>query len=181
MQGYSEIGTIYFLIGEYTSYARYYNGLIESGTYKGEPPFQAIKGSIPKELKQYHAAEHKVYNAFMQKIRDLDANTRIEELRKHIPSIEEVRKASSSSYLCGTTIFLLSGLSLFLVAMPNLFDFANKNILQLILWMTGSVILSLAVSLWIQRKNFLSEPEDRHLVLGIEALKEALNNENIND
>lgn len=180
MQGYSEIGAIYFLIGEHTSYARYYNGLIEAGTYKGEPPYQAIKGSISKELRQYHAAEHKVYNAFMHKIKNLDVNLSINELSQYLPSLEEVRNAPLSSYLCGTTIFLLSGLSLVLVALPNLLGFANQNIFYLILWMIGSVILSLTVSLWVQRKKFLAEPEDRHLVLGIEALKEALKNENVN-
>ena len=198
MNGYSEIGKIYFNIGERTAFAAWLSAdhthithqeaktqikklpihktPIIVGHYQGLPPYKHIKGNIPDELKGYHAAEHQVYNCFKNKIQGLPLDSSLQELRKHIPELAEVRKTSNFSVFCGTTIYLLSGISLIVAALPNIFKFHNTEPLFMLPWFASSIALALAVSFWVQKTFFLSPASDKQILLAIEALKEVTNN-----
>ena len=176
MNGYSEVGSIYFMVGERTSFARQLDGEIVTGSYIGPPPFKPLKGKASYLLRQYHAAEHKVYNAFMKNIERLKRESSLSELSKHLPSLEEVKKTSSFSVFCGTTVFLTSALILILSAMPNIFRFHNQDIIFMSLWMLGTLVLSIATGMWIQKKYFLAEPNRQQLELALTALKEVFKN-----
>lgn len=172
MDGYSEIGAIYFSVDDRTSFAKFQDGKIITDTYVGAPPYKSIEGSVPYSLRQYHAAEHQVYNSFMEKIDRIANDASLEELAKFIPSMEEVEKTNPFSFFCGTTIFLMCGLTLLLSALPNLFRFHNTEFLFMLTWMTSSLVISSLICMWVQKKYFLAKPEKQQLRLGLEALKE---------
>lgn len=172
MDGYSEIGAIYFSVGDTTSVAKYVDNRIVTKTFEGPPPYQTIKGKIPLLLKQYHAAEHQVYNCFMKKIKRVKRDAKLSDLASYVPTMEEVEKTKPFSIFCGTTIFLCSGVLLVFSALPNLLKFNNHNLLFMLLWMPGTMLLALLVGMWVQYKFFLAKPKRYQLRLAIEALKE---------
>lgn len=189
MNGYCEPGKIYFAIADKTSYAKYpdgfsesrlrlinnYEDLIETGSYKGTPPYKKIKGNLSYIYRQYHSAEHKVYNCFMHKIKGLRKDASLKELKKKIPHLEEVKKFSDFSPFCGTTILIFSGIALILASLPNIFHFHNTNIFFMLIWLTASILISKALTKYFQEKFFLAQAKDHQIVLAINALKEALN------
>lgn len=191
MNGYCEIGKIYYAIADKTGFAKYpdgfseaclkiinnYDSLIETGSYQGEPPFKRIKGKLSKVHREYHSAEHKVYNCFKSKIKDLKADASLKELREKLPSLEEVKGYPDFSIFCGTTIFLFSGSVLLLSALPNIFKFHNHDLFFMLIWLTASVLMAKALTEFIQKKFFLAEAKDHQIVLAIKALKEVLNYE----
>lgn len=183
MDGYSEIGSIYFAIGDKTSVARYIKPeptskreKIVTETYTGSPPYSFIRGRMPELLKQYHAAEHKVYNCFMDKIKHLPARATLSELAKCIPTLTEVQNSKSHSAFCGSTICVSSAILLLGAALPNLLKLHNTNLLFMSMWLSISVALAYLVSAFVQDKYYLATPNDKQLELGLEALKEVLKN-----
>lgn len=172
MEAYSEIGTIYFCIGEKTAYARETANSISCGSYIGEPPYAKTKFS--RLLKQYHAAEHKTYNCFRKKISALDKNASLAELRQAIPSLEEVKETKAYSLYCGSTVLLFSGSLLVLSCLPHLFSYHNDEFLFMSLWLSSSLLAALAISYWVQNKYFLAPPKNSQIKLALEALKEVL-------
>lgn len=186
MEGYSETGAIYFSRGQSTSFARLPkvidgNRDLESqfitGSYDGAPPYKKIDGKLPVILREYHSAEHQVFNAFQKKISKKDTNASIKELAEEIPDLEEIKDSNDYSNLCGTTIFLSSGLILILTSLPNFFKFYNTNLFFMSFWIATSFLITYLVSKYVQKKFFLSEAKDYQLLLARTALKEALNNE----
>lgn len=191
MNGYCEIGKIYYAIADKTGFAKYpdgfseaclsiinnYDSLIETGTYQGEPPFKRIEGKLSKVHREYHSAEHKVYNCFKSKIKDLDKDAGLDELKAKIPSLEEVKEHTDFSLFCGTTIFLFSGSVLLLSALPNILKFHNHDLFFMLIWLTGSVLMAKALTEFVQRNFFLAKAKDHQIVLAIKALKEVLNYE----
>ena len=191
MNGYCEVGKIYYAIADKTAFAKYPEGfsesclrnitnhesLIETGFYQGEPPFKTITGKLSRIHRQYHSAEHKVFNCFSNKIKRLKKDASLEELSKKIPSLEEVKEYSDFSPFCGTTIFLFSGCALLLSALPNLFKYHNHDLFFMLIWLTASVLISRSITELIQRKFFLARAKDHQIVLAIKALKEVLNYE----
>jgi len=191
MNGYCEIGKIYYAIADKTAFAKYpdgfseaclslvnnYESLIETGSYQGEPPFKRIQAKLSKVHREYHSAEHKVYNCFNSKIKNLSKDAEIKELRRKIPSLEEVKAHSDFSPFCGTTIFLFSGIILLISALPNIFNFHNHNLFFMLIWLTASVLIARTITELIQRKFFLADAKDHQIVLAIKALKEVLNYE----
>jgi hypothetical protein len=169
-----------FLVPDYTRRRAAVKGrLISTGTYQGSPPYKVIKGPFPKILRQYHAAEHQVYNCFMDKIKRLPADSSLVELAAHIPSLEETRRAGSFSGFCASTFAFYSGFLLIITALPNLFHYQNHSLVFMGLWFLVSICVSSLICFFIQRWFFLSEPNDEQLLLAIEALKEVLKNESV--
>lgn len=184
MDAYSEIDCIYFSIGNKTSYAKYIRPLqqegimpeIETGTYSGSPPYQSIKRPLPKLLKQYHCAEHKVYNSFMAKIKGLPDAISLDKLALRVPELSEARAASPFSIFCGTTVFISSGILLIASAIPYFLKM-NQNPYFMFAWLAFVIVLTTLASYQIQKQFYLAKAEDQHLLLAIEALKEVLTNE----
>ncbi len=184
MDGYSEIDTIYFSVGDKTSYAKYVPKLIDSlndknietGTYIGSPPYKPVSKPLPKLLKQYHAAEHQVYNCFLNKIKEIDSKAKLKEFQNYIPRVEEAKKTNPFSLLCGTTIFFSSGILLIAAAVPNILKLSS-NLYFMIGWFAFIITLTVITSYLIQKKFYLAQAEDRQLILAIEALKEVLKDE----
>lgn len=191
MDGYSEPGAIYFSIGKKTAYAKidldeifYANedlAPIKTGSYLGTPPYRTINGELSRLAKEFHAAEHKVYNCFQEKIKNLKANSSLKIIRKFIPKLDEIEKAKPFSMFCGTTIFLSSGLLLLVSALPNIFLFLNKNLVFMIAWLSFSIFITLVITTKIQQKYFLLKPKTYQIKVALEALKEALKDEHINN
>jgi uncharacterized protein YqhQ len=189
MNGYSDIGAIYFSIGDKTSFARYktttttkdtkniWQAQIETGTYPGTPPYRIIKGKLSIEAKKYHAAEHLVYNCFMHQIKNLSAESSLEELAKYVPTINAIRKTNSYSFFCGTTFLLSSSLIILVASMANYFKFSSSNYLIAAMIFIIAIPIALIASYMIQKKYFLHQPELKHLILARQALKEVLKNE----
>lgn len=187
MDGYSEIGAIYYSIGNKTSFAKIdtttdtnkdqWQKHIECGTYTGCPPYRPIKSPLNKLAKQYHCAEHLVYNSFMQKIKKLPANAKLEEFQKYIPSFEEIKKTSAHSFFCGTSFLLSSSILLLLSCIPNLMHWTSSKPIFSMLIFAFSILMTLMTSQTIQHKLFLSEPEEHQIFLARLALKEVLKNE----
>jgi|GEM_PF-2061872 len=182
MDGYSEIGAIYFSIGDKTSVARYIKAMRQDKDtelvvekYVGSPPYSYISGRMPKVLRQYHAAEHQVYNAYMAKIKHLPRNASLSELRAFVPSLQEARNSKSHSIFCGSTICVTSAILLFGAATPNLLRLQNTNLIFMSTWLAASVAAAYLISRWIQQKYYLAKPSDKQLELGLTALKEILN------
>ncbi len=185
MNGYSEIGAIYFSIGDKTSVARYLKPgagqkreVLVMETYTGSPPYSYIHGRMPKILRQYHAAEHQVYNAFTRKIRHLPKRASLGEIREYVPSLVEAKNSKSHSLFCGSTFCVSSAILLLGAAIPNLLKLQNHNLVFMSTWMAISVALAYLVSSWIQQKYYLAKPNDKQLELGLAALKEVLKDGN---
>jgi hypothetical protein len=191
MDGYSEVDTIYFSVGNKTSYAKYVPKLIDTlndkyseakefqiktGTYQGSPPYKPVEKPLPKLLKQYHAAEHQVYNCFLNKTKKLSSKTKLNEFQNYIPAIEEAKRTNPFSILCGTTIFFSSGILLIAAAIPNILKLSS-NAYFMIAWFAFIITITVIASYFIQKKFYLAQAEDRQLILAIEALKEVLKNE----
>ncbi len=187
MDGYSEIDTIYFSVGDKTSYAKYVPKLIdklnsqvdlqvETGTYQGSPPYKSLSRPLPKLLKQYHAAEHQVYNCFQNKIQKLDSKAQLHEFQNYIPRVEEAKRTDPHSLLCGTTVFFSSGILLIAAAIPNILKLSS-NIYFMVAWFAFIITITVLASYFIQRKFYLAQADDRQLILAIEALKEVLKDE----
>jgi uncharacterized protein YqhQ len=187
MNGYSEIGAIYYSIGDKTSFARYttttkdtqniWQAEIETGTYPGTPPYRIIKGKLSTEAKKYHAAEHLVYNCFMHHIKNLSADSSLEQLAKHLPTITAIQKTNSYSFFCGTTFLLSSSLIILIASLANYFKFSSSNYLIAAVILGISIPIAITISYVIQKKYFLHQPELKHLILARQALKEVLKNE----
>ncbi len=183
MNGYSEIGAIYFAIADKTSVARYLKPVQGTGsermvteTYLGDPPYSYITGRMPRILRQYHAAEHQVYNSFKQKIRKVPAQASLSEIAKHVPSLEEVKQCQSHSLFCGSTICVSSAILLLGAATPNLFGLHNTNLSFMSLWLAATITLAYLVSVYLQQRFYLAKPNDKQLELGLAALREVLKN-----
>ncbi len=199
MDGYSEIDTIYFSVGDKTSYAKYVPKLIdklnneqatandknpkqlkeltiETGTYIGSPPYKPVPRPLPKLLKQYHAAEHQVYNCFLSKIKQIDSKAKLNEFQNYIPRVEEAQDSNPFSILCGTTICFSSGILLIAAAIPNIFKLSSNSYFM-IAWFAFIITITVIASYFIQKKFYLAQAEDRQLILAIEALKEVLKDE----
>ena len=183
MDGYSEIGAIYFAIANKTSVARYLKAtssnkqeLLVTETYLGSPPYSFIRGRMPKLLKQYHAAEHQVYNCFMDKIRHLPARATLSEISMMVPTLAEVQNTKSHSALCGSTVYVSSAILLLGAAIPNLLKLHNTNLIFMSTWLAVIISIAYLASCWIQKKYYLATPNDKQLKLGLEALKEVLKN-----
>lgn len=189
MDGYSEIDAVYFSVANKTSYAKYVPKLIselssqvnmakviETGTYEGFPPYKPIDGKVPTLLKQYHSAEHQVYNSFMKNIKNLDADTQLAEFQKYIPKLEEAKIANSFSIFCGTTVFISSAILLIASAVPYYFKLSG-NIVFMLPWLAFIIAATFIISIFIQKKFYLAQASDEQLILAIEALKEVLKNE----
>lgn len=172
MDGYSEIGAIYFSVGESTSFAKFENGKIIADTYMGAPPYKSIKGKVPFLLRQFHAAEHQVYNCFMNKAKKLKYEADFNQLALCIPSLDEVEHTSPVSLFCGTTVFLMFGIVLILSAIPNMLRFHNTDFWFMLIWLVGTIVFAITICMWIQRKFFLAKPTRHQLRLALEALKE---------
>ncbi len=149
---------------------------IKTGSYKGTPPYKAVKHPLPKLLKQYHTAEHQVYNCFLNKARTLAAEAQLNEFKDYIPEIAEAKKANPFSIMCGTTIGFSSGILLIAVSIPHIFKL-NANACFMLPWLAFIIILTFIVSYYIQKQFYLAKADDRHLILAIEALKEVLKDE----
>ena len=184
MDAYVEEHCVYFSIGNKTSYARY-QALgeeeqkmqeIKTATYQGSPPYKVLARPMPTLLKQYHAAEHKVYNSFMQKIKPLPQQAGLSELAQELPSLDEARSASSFSLFCGTTIFISSTILLLGAAVPYFFKLST-NPYFMFAWLACIVIVTLLASYYMQKNFYLAQADDKHLLLAIEALKEVLKDE----
>lgn len=184
MDAYSEEGCVYFSVGTKTSYARYHPWRgeekimqkIQTGTYRGSPPYKSLTRPMPILLKQYHAAEHKVYNGFMNKVKTLPEQSSLCELSEAVPSLAEAQSASSFSLFCGTTVFISSGILLLGAAVPYFFKL-NGNAYFMFAWLAFIVLVTMLASYYIQKKFYLAQAEDKHLLLAIEALKEVLKDE----
>lgn len=194
MDGYSEIDTIYFSVADKTSYAKYVPKLIDTlndkyselkpcqefeiqtGTYQGSPPYKPVERPLPKLLKQYHAAEHQVYNCFLNKAKKLNSKAELNEFQNYIPAIEEAKRTNSFSLLCGTTILFSSGIILIAAAVPNILKLSS-NLAFMVVWYTCIILLTGITSYFIQKKFYLAQADDRQLILAIEALKEVLQDE----
>lgn len=178
MEGYSEPGAVYFSIGKQTAFAKINlnNSQIITGSYFGAPPYKKIQGKLSNLAKEFHAAEHQVYNCFRKKIQKLKSNASLRLLKRFIPRIEEVADTKPFALNCGTTVFLSSGMLLILASLPNLFSFYNTNFLFMTLWILGSIAVTAIVSAKVQTKYFLTKPKPYQLEIALEALKEALNN-----
>lgn len=192
MDAYSEIDTIYFSVGEKTSYAKYVPKLIDklngkysepeqefqiqTATYQGSPPYKPVERPLPRLLKQYHAAEHQVYNCFLNKTKKLNSKTQLSEFKNYIPAIEEAKRTDPYSFLCGTTIFFSSGILLIAAAIPNILKLSS-NTYFMIGWFAFIIAITVMTSYFIQRKFYLAQADDRQLILAIEALKEVLKDE----
>lgn len=174
MNGYSQNNAIYFNIGDLTSYAYQKDSRIYSGKYIGLPPFQTIKLPFSLELKRNHCAEHKVYNSFRRKIKNLNHNLSLKELSNHIPSLEEAKLGEKFSLFCGSTMVFFSSSLLTLSSLPNLLKLGNTNIFTMSAWILFSILFSNQLSQFMQNKYFLAEPLDMNLELGIQSLKELL-------
>jgi uncharacterized membrane protein SirB2 len=193
MDGYSEIDTIYFSVADKTSYAKYVPKLIDTlngkypeakqyqefqiktGTYQGSPPYKPVEKPLPKLLKQYHAAEHQVYNCFLNKAKKLNSQASLREFQNFIPELEEAKRTTPFSFLCGTTILISSGI-LLMAAIPNILKL-NSNLGFMVAWFISIIIFTSIVSYFIQKKFYLAQANDRQLILAIEALKEVLKDE----
>ncbi len=184
MDGYSEIGAIYFSIGDKTSVARYLKPAQQTAsnieqlvveTYIGNPPYSYIQGRMPKVLRQYHAAEHQVYNAYLSKVRHLPKRASLSELRQFVPTLQEAKNTKSHSLFCGSTICVSTAIMLFGAATPNLLKLQNTNLIFMSTWLAASVVLAYLISKWIQQKYYLAKPNEKQLELGLAALKEVLN------
>lgn len=201
MDGYSEIDTIYFSLGEKTSYAKYIPKLIDTlntgnsktikkasniqsegefqiktGTYQGSPPYKPIEKPLPKLLRQYHTAEHQVYNCFLNKSKKLNSEAKLHEFQNYIPAIEEAKRTNPFSLLCGTTIFFSSGILLIAAAIPSILKL-NTNLAFMTAWLAFIICSTWIISYFIQQKFYLAQADDRQLILAIEALKEVLKDE----
>lgn len=174
MNAYSEVDAIYFQIGSLTGFAKLINDTVHQGYFIGEPPYKSQTLPFTTKLREYHAAEHKVYNAFMSKNQNLKAEAQLDDLA--LPSLNEIRKASSFSLMCGSTIYLGSGILLITSALPNLLHYHNLEVAFMIPWLTGALIISYCIMHIIQYQFFLSNPQDYQLELALTALKEAINN-----
>ena len=164
MDGYSEIDTIYFSVGDKTSYAKYVpkliDELIETGTYQGSPPYRPVSKPLPKLLRQYHAAEHQVYNCFLDKIKQIDSKAKLNEFQNYIPRVEEAKHTNPFSILCGTTVCFSSGILLIAAAIPNILKLSS-NTYFMIVWFAFIITITVIASYFIQKKFYLSKAEDR--------------------
>jgi hypothetical protein len=201
MDAYSEIDTIYFSVADKTSYAKYIPKLIDqlntehstlkgkgseaelyqdfqikTGTYQGLPPYKSVEKPLPKLLKQYHAAEHQVYNCFLNKTKKLSSKTKLNEFQNYIPAIEEAKRTDPFSILCGTTILFSSGILLIAAAIPNILKLSS-NLGFMVVWFAFIIIITGLASYFIQKKFYLAQADGRQLILAIEALKEVLKDE----
>ncbi len=186
MNGYSEIDAIYFSIGKKTSFAKYLDAQddcgnprrnLVKGTYIGDPPYKKITSSLSSEHRQYHAAEHIVYNNFMNKIKKLAPDTPLNVFQNFVPKFEELNKEKSFSFFCGTSFFMGSTSLVLLSALPNLLDYKNEEPVFMILWLIFSLVISILFCKVIQKHYYLKTPQHKHINLAIEALKEVLKDE----
>ena len=190
MNGYCEPGRIYYQAARKTAYAKYsrefsekflasinnYALLIETGSYIGEPPYRRID-RLSKTHKEYHCAEHQVYNCFKAKIKNLPKDSSLETLALYLPSLNEARKTSPYNIYCGTTIGIFSAIVLILATIPNILKFHNEDLLFILIWLTAVMIFASWVCKSIQKNFFLATAKDHQIVLAIKALKEVLKNE----
>ena len=130
-------------------------------TYIGSPPYSYIRGVMPSILRQYHAAEHKVYNCFMRKIRKLPNDAPLSKLAEQIPSLHEVRNSSSHSIFCGSTLCVSSAILLLGAATPNLFRFQNHNLAFMSLCLGASLALAYCIGSWLQQRYYVAKPNDK--------------------
>jgi hypothetical protein len=190
MNGYCEPGRIYYQVAHKTAYAKYprefsenflasinnYSVLIETGSYIGEPPYKRIN-KLNRIHREYHCAEHQVYNCFKSKIQTLSKDSSLETLAEYLPRLEEAQKASPYTIYCGTTIGIFSAIALILAALPNIYKFYNDNLFFMLAWLSLTVVVARWISLKIQKTFFLAPAKDHQIVLAIKALKEVLKNE----
>lgn len=195
MLGYSEADAIYFTAGDQTGFARVKPGfteiekqelaenqlesIIESGSFKGTPKFKYLdwRKGLCHKTKQCHSAEHKTYNAFQKKIKNLRKNTSIQEFKKFIPSLDEIKKEGSFSLFCGTSFIASSSIAIILMSLPNLFHYKNTDLVFMPLWLIFS-LLSLYVFSYLIQSRYLAEPSFLQIFIAQKALKEVLNGNN---
>lgn len=170
MDAYVEDESVYFFTKERAAFARYPSLLtnkIESALLKVSEWPTLRPQDFTKSLKKYHAAEHKVYNCFMKKIRTLPKDTVYEDLLTKLPSIEEAKLTNSFSFFCATTQAYFLVISMLILFLAN--QFFNVAV---------SICLSFSfayLSIYFIQKNIsLEEPSERELQLAIKALETLL-------
>jgi hypothetical protein len=173
MDAYVEEDTVYFATRDKIAFAKYsplIKNRIESGCLQASQPLTSSKQRFTASLKRYHAAEHKVYNCFMQKTAKCSPHISKKELQNLIPKITEAKRSSSFSLFCGSTQAYLLIISMSLLIILNLF---LNSILSIFLSL-GLGILSIY---FIQKNFFLEEPSEKELKLALRALSELLKGE----
>jgi hypothetical protein len=185
VDAFSKENEIIFSVANKASFARYPSFIsdrIEKGSMSNqEIEVTEIGSKISENLKRFHAAEHKAYNAFMKNARKLPKNASLMEFKAAIPEINQVEKTSSFSLFCGTTsnwlivLTLVNGLTCVSISS---FVFSENPILgsaiAMLVFALGFLI-TIAVIFLIQRQFYLAEPATREITLAIEALKELCN------
>jgi len=173
MDAYVEEEAVYFATRDKIAFAKYsplIRNRIESGCIKASQQIIPPKQKITASLKRYHAAEHKVYNSFMQKTAKCSANISKKALQDLIPNMTEAKSSSSFSLFCGSTQAYLLIISMSLLIVLNLF-------LNSILSICVSLSLGILSIYFIQKKFFLEEPGEKELRLALRALNELLKGE----
>lgn len=173
MQAYCDDKTIYFQIQSSIGFAGMESGGIISGNYQGGLPFKYQKLPYSTQLKTNHSAEHKVYNAFINNLKNKKNNLGLSELIKHLPTLEQIKKTDDFSFFCGSTYYLGSGLLLLIAALPNIFHFHNQNLLFMPAWMVGSLMITYLVMKITQKQFFLAQAGEAEINLALTAIKEA--------
>ena len=116
---------------------------------------------VDKVQKSFHAAEHKVLNAYAK--------------LKHVPTLEEAKQYSMLSNRCGANIYILDALWIFLT--KDLFqEFSNPIFLAITIVCVGCIIELLRFTgVWnVIQFPFLEETDDRKLEIAINGLNEVL-------
>ncbi|NQY79639.1 MAG: hypothetical protein HRT47_04940 [Candidatus Caenarcaniphilales bacterium] len=175
MDAFSKEDRIYFATKNKIAYAQkspFLEKEIISRVIGSKEFYKSIseKQSFTEKLKRMHAAEHKLYRCFMNKIKKLPFDTRVETLLRYIPSIKEIKETNSFSFFCGTTqaLFLIS-FSLSLLLLNN---FTNTLISLFISFFT-----SYSLIYFIQKKYFLTEPDEFEIEIAKAALVKVLEGE----
>ena len=171
MLGYSEPDLIYFSLNDQTGFAMPGN----SGVFKGLPDFKYIHPFSNMSLchRRCHAAEHKTYNAFKNKIQGLAKDSPVEVFKDYLPSYEEIQAAPSFNIFCATSFIFSSSISVILMCLPNLLHYKNTEIAFMSFWLCLSVCVFFLLSYLIQSRH-LAKPENYQILLARQALKEVL-------
>lgn len=175
MDAFSKEDRIYFATRNKIAYAKKSPFLEKEIISReiGSKEFQksiSEKQCFTEKLKRMHAAEHKLYKCFINKIKKLPFNTKVETLISYIPSIKEIKETNSFSFFCGTTqaLFLIS-FSLLLLVFNK---FTNPFISLFI-----SFFMSYSLIYFIQKKYFLAEPDEFEIKIAKAALVKVLEGE----
>ena len=172
MDGFADEEKIYIATSKQITFAKYSSIIrnkIETGTISSREfeEKQKQKQKFTKVLKRMHAAEHKVFNCFMQKIRTNKKNISHENLIDFLPSIDELSKTNSYSFFCSSThnyFLIIYSLSFLLLS------FILNNFLSLVL----AFLASLSSTYFLQKVFFLEKPRKEELKLAISALERLL-------